>query len=202
MNTRLVYLAMSAAALVVAGCQKSEPTLPAPSPPAAPPPAAKQPATLPPGHPPIDMSAQALPPGATAQAINPQWTVPEGWQAGPPSSVRRASFAVKGPAGQAVDIAVTAFPGDVGGTLANVNRWRGQIGLAPLAQAEADKLTAKLDVNGVAATVVDFAGEKQRMIVATIPHGGNSWFFKMTGAAALVEAQKSVFLEFVKSVKF
>jgi hypothetical protein len=38
--------------------------------------------------------------------------------------------------------------------------------------------------------------------VATIPHAGNSWFFKMTGDAPLVEAQKEAFLEFVKSVKF
>lgn len=200
MKIRFAYLGLCAAAMVVAGCKKSEPVTPAPAPP--PPPAANKPAVLPAGHPPIDMRAQTLPPGATAKVTNPQWTVPANWQAGMPSSVRVASFVVKGAEGKLADIAITAFPGDVGGQLANVNRWRGQIGLAPVAQAEADKLTTKLDVNGIAATVVDLAGEKQRMIVATIPHGDNSWFFKMTGDAALLEAQKPAFLDFVKSVKF
>ncbi len=148
------------------------------------------------------MMAQTLPPGAAAQAGNPQWTVPTNWQAGPASSIRRGSFTVKNAAGQTADIAVTAFPGDVGGLLANVNRWRAQIGLEPVTQEQADGLATKLDVNGSAATVVDLVGAKQRMIVATVPHEGNSWFFKMTGDPAVVEAQKAAFLDFVKSVKF
>jgi hypothetical protein len=40
------------------------------------------------------------------------------------------------------------------------------------------------------------------MLVATIPHKGVSWFFKITGDASLVEAQKETFLAFVQSVKF
>ena len=34
------------------------------------------------------------------------------------------------------------------------------------------------------------------------PHEGNSWFFKITGDAPLVEAPKDAFMQFVKSVKF
>jgi hypothetical protein len=197
MNSRIVFFLC--AALAVAGCNRSEKTPPAP-----PPTQPAEPATpttgLPPGHPPIDMRSQTLPPGTTADAPNPQWTVPPGWEAGPASSVRRASFVVNGPTGQSVDIAVTVFPGDVGGMPANINRWRSQIGLAPAT----DVATTSLDIAGVTATLVDFANDAtgKRMIVATIPHAGNSWFFKMTGDAPLVEAQKEAFLEFVKSVKF
>lgn len=146
------------------------------------------------------MRSQTLPPGATADAPNPQWTVPPGWEAGPASSVRRASFVVNGPNGQSVDIAVTVFPGDVGGMTANLNRWRGQIGLAPAT----DVPTSSLDIAGETATLVDFANDAtgKRMVVVTIPHAGNSWFFKMTGDTPLVEAQKEAFLQFVKSVKF
>jgi hypothetical protein len=98
----------------------------------------------------------------------------------------------------------------VGGLVANINRWRGQIGLGPLAPDEIAGITSDLDVNGTKATVVDFKGDTAppgktqppRMIVVTVPNAGNSWFFKMTGDAPLVDAQKESFLQFVKSVRF
>lgn len=164
-------------------------------------------ATLPPGHPPItppsaDMSQQTLPPGAMAVTPNPTWAVPKDWKEGKISSMRRGSWVATGAEGQSADIAVTVFPGDVGGHLANVNRWRGQIGLPPVDEAKANEATITLEFNGLTTTIVDFSSDTQRMIVATIRHEGNSWFVKMTGGKAVVEAQKAAFDEFVKSIKF
>jgi hypothetical protein len=210
MKARLVHCSFVAAALVVAGCNQSESTS-QPAPPQAPASQeATKPAALPPGHPDIGMSAQALPPGAAADASNPQWTVPTDWQEGKASAMRRATFLAKAADGQTAEIVVSVFPGDVGGLLANINRWRGQIGLGPVAPDEISGITSDLVINGAKATVVDFKadtaspGKTQplRMVVVTIPHAGNSWFFKMTGDAPLVEAQKGIFLQFVKSVKF
>ncbi|NQU11409.1 hypothetical protein HQ590_11495 [bacterium] len=207
---RQLFCPLVVLALFGTGCDKSEPTPPMPTPAELLAPAEPPTAALPPGHPDISMDAQLLPPDSTATAATPQWTVPDGWEAGRASSVRKGSFAVTSPDGQEADIAVTAFPGDVGGTLANVNRWRGQLGLAPITEEAAAKLTTALDVSGVAATVVDLLGEEvpagktspQRMIVATVPHAGDSWFFKMTGDAPVVEKERVRFLQFVQSVKF
>ena len=124
--------------------------------------------------------------------------------------MRRASFTAKGADGQSADIAVTVFPGDVGGLVANINRWRGQLGLGPMAPDEISSITSNLDINGAQATVVDFQGlasppgaaHAQRMIVVIVPHAGNSWFFKMTGDAPLVGTQRETLLQFVNSVKF
>jgi hypothetical protein len=156
------------------------------------------------------MGAQALPPGAAANGPNPEWTVPKDWQVGNGSPMRRATFVVKGSDGQSAEVVVSSFPGDVGGLVPNINRWRGQIGLGPVAPDEVSGMTSDLVVNGAKATVVDFKADSApadkappaRMIVVTIPHAGNSWFFKITGAAPLVEAQKESFLQFVQSVKF
>jgi hypothetical protein len=215
MKTRLIYCLFVAAALVVAGCNRTEET--SQPPPAAPQarvsPAVPNPQTpaLPPGHPDISsMSGQSLPAGSASDAPNPQWSVPADWQPGNPSSMRRATFLVKGADGETAEIAVSVFPGDVGGLMANINRWRGQIGLGPVAPDEIAGITSDMDVNGIRSTVVDFKadtappGKTQppRMIVVTIPNAGNSWFFKMTGDAPLVGAQKESFLQFVKSVKF
>jgi hypothetical protein len=220
MKARLVFGLFVATALVGAGCSKSEDTS-QPSPPAASPTTAEAPISsatpatqapaLPPGHPDISgMSGQSLPASSASDAPNPQWSVPSNWQQGNPSSMRRATFEVTGADGQAAEIAVSVFPGDVGGLMANINRWRGQLGLGPVAPDEIAGITSDLDVNGIKATVVDFKadtappGKAQplRMIVVTVPNAGNSWFFKMTGDAPLVDAQKDLFLQFVKSVKF
>jgi hypothetical protein len=214
-KARLIYCPLVAAALVVAGCAKTEDRKQegAGSRQAAAAPAPQEtakPSALPPGHPDIDMSAQALPPGAASDAPNPQWTVPSGWQEGKTVPMRRATFVVKDAHDQTAEIVVSTFPGDVGGLLANVNRWRGQIGLGPVAPDEIASITSDVGINGTKTTVVDFKADTapagktqpQRMIVITLPHAGNSWFFKMTGDAPLVGAQKETLLQFVKSVKF
>ena len=54
---------------------------------------------------------------------------------------------------------VSAFPGAAGGWLLNLNRWRGQLGLKPVGQAEAEKLVASLDVMGGKAMLVDMNGQ-------------------------------------------
>jgi hypothetical protein len=60
-----------------------------------------------------------------------KWFIPEGWEPGKKSSMRIGSFAVKDGNDSSLDISVTAFPGDLGGLLPNVERWLGQIGLEP-----------------------------------------------------------------------
>ena len=76
---------------------------------------------------------QALPGMAdfasSASGIN--YPVPEGWLEFAPSSIRKANFKISNATGNA-EVSVTVFPGDVGGNLANVNRWRQQIGLSPI----------------------------------------------------------------------
>jgi hypothetical protein len=156
------------------------------------------------------MNAQSLPAGSASDAPNPQWTAPPDWQQGSASSMRRATYVVKGADGQTAEVVVSVFPGDVGGLMANVNRWRGQIGMGPAAPDEISNFTSDLEVDGTKSTVVDLkadavpAGKTQppRMIVVTVPHAGSSWFFKITGDAQFVAAQKDAFLQFVKSVKF
>jgi hypothetical protein len=221
MKHHLLVLAAISTTIFTVGCNQQTPPPPAPPTPApvtnaaaalppGHPPLDAAPGKLPSGHPPLDMSSQTLPSETLSQATNPQWTLPADWKPGRPSSVRRGSFVVNPAEGQSAEIAVTVFPGDVGGPLANVNRWRSQIDLPPVTTEEAAKMTTTVDANGIPVAVVDFSnptppeGKKygQRMIVATIPKDGNSWFVKMTGDEPAVAAQKEAFLKFVASIKF
>jgi len=153
-------------------------------------------------------AASSAPAPAVTVAARPvgdlTWTAPTPWKAKPTSSMRRGSFDVGEGTGPLADLAITVFPGDVGGDLANVNRWRGQLNLPPI--AEADLASALQPVTGgkMAIRVADLSGgtadNPQRMLSAIVPHGGSTWFFKLTGPAAIVGTEKARFLEFLATV--
>lgn len=110
-----------------------------------------------------------------------------------------------GPTGHAVDITVSAFPGDVGGAAANVNRWRGQIGLNPVSETEALSLLNKINTADGEAQWVELTGadgeEAVRMLGAIVPRGGQTWFYKLIGHAHTADEQKEAFLAFLRSAQ-
>lgn len=141
----------------------------------------------------------ASPPAASAGFL---FTAPAGWRPKPAGTMRQASFVVSGEGGAEVDISVTSFPGDTGGLLANVNRWRGQIGLAPIDEPGLGAITEQRSFGGKEFVVVHCAGNGQRFLAAIHPRGGATWFFKMMGDDHLTAAQMPVFLQFLDSVRF
>jgi hypothetical protein len=162
---------------------------------------------LPAGHPDIS----SIPGGGPASATGaPQltWKTPAGWTEAPPSEMRVASFKVAGAGGKQADVSIVPLPGMAGTDSANVNRWRGQVGLSPMTDDELQKAAESVEAGGQPAQLYDIAGtnpgngDKER-IVGVIQHrDGMTWFYKMTGDADLVEQQKSAFVEFLKSVNF
>lgn len=130
------------------------------------------------------------------------WTAPGAWQAKSASAMEKGSYTVPGSGGQAASLSITAFPGDVGGELANVNRWRGQVGLQPLGDADLAGAVPTISQNGLTFEVVDCARSgPNRILAAIVPYADGTWFFKMMGPDALVEGQKTAFLAFLKTVK-
>ncbi|HEU6446877.1 MAG TPA: hypothetical protein VFV23_00380 [Verrucomicrobiae bacterium] len=162
--------------------------------------------SLPPGHPDISGGNAAAP--ATENASSPlTFTKPDGWTEVAPSEMRVASFKVN-QNGKMADVSVIPLPGMAGSDLANVNRWRGQVGLSPVSADELQKSAQSLEISGEPAQLYDIAGQNPasgdstRILGVIQHHEGSEWFFKMTGDADLVEAQKPAFIQFLKSVKF
>ena len=154
---------------------------------------------------PHDHSAMAD--GSTPVQTQLHWTLPVSWHETARGEMRLASFSVKSENGQTADVSIIALPGMAGGDLNNVNRWRGQVGLSPIAEEELAKLAESVDVGGFAGVLFDQAGiaapGDAARVLATILHRADAaWFFKMTGDAELVVKQKPVFIEFLKSLKF
>jgi len=147
--------------------------------------------------------AGAAVPTATGEGLS--WTAPAHWKPKAASAMRKGSYAVPGENGADADFSITAFPGDVGGELANVNRWRGQLELPPLNESDLPEATTRLEQNGLNFVVVDFSNDKlakpQAILGALVPFDGATWFFKLSGPAVLVGHEKTAFLTFLKSVK-
>lgn len=122
---------------------------------------------------------------------------PAGWSAKDPGSMRKGSWAV-GPADAAADLAVTVFPGDVGGRVANFNRWRQQLGLPP-GDAEMFDAIQVAKVGSLEGEVVHFmsADGATATRAVLVAHKGSTWFFKLTGPAATVKSASGAFDAFV-----
>lgn len=170
---------------------------------------------------PADPNGMARQPVAAGPAIRADWLLPDGWSsiapAPPPSAY---AFAVPGTAASAepLTVTVTALPGEGGGLLPNVNRWRRQLGLPPVASASEMALSL-LEMTRAAPTAdnptqapgviqaiyVDLLADDQttRTIAAIWPDPSRqaTWFFKLTGDADAVADAAPAFQRFVASTQ-
>ena len=117
---------------------------------------------------------------------------------------RVAAFTITASVGKA-EVTVIPLSSSSGDLSANIDRWRGQVGLPPGGDAYQPKTTM---IDGVASLVIDLSGpapadgHPTRMIMAIRTEGKTSWFFKILGTDDVVAAQKDAFEAFLSSVKF
>lgn len=169
-----------------------------------------------PGAPPLNTSAggsggmdpSAVPPPPKPDGFS--FDTPPGWDPQPTNQFRLASFQVPGDGAAPADVSVTAFPGMTGQDLANVNRWRGQVNLAPISESEVAQLRTTIEAHGLTFELFDFEslmptledGKRSRILAAMLKRGPTIWFFKMTGESELVDSQRDNFVGFLRSFQF
>ncbi|HET7626498.1 MAG TPA: hypothetical protein VFM25_14675, partial [Verrucomicrobiae bacterium] len=161
-----------------------------------------------PGISPETMPADDFHSGATQVQPQLKWTLPDGWTEKPLTEFRVASFNAQGKNGEVADVCAIPLPA-TGREVDLVNMWRGQMHLPTVTDADAAKGTEAVKIGSEQGKLFDIAStekingkERGRMLIAMITRGGTSWFFKMTGEASFVSAEKPVFLQFLKSVSF
>lgn len=106
---------------------------------------------------------------------------------------------------------VSVLAGEAGGVIPNLNRWRAQMGLAPLTEEETVRL-ASFDLLGSQATYMecmaalsraDGQPANEQMLLGVIcPLGTETLFIKMTGPAESIIKEKDNFMSFVESFHF
>jgi hypothetical protein len=158
------------------------------------------------GRPPFAGGAHPpIPPAGAPTSPRLKYTLPAGWEEGGEltrAGIRReAVFQVKDSGGTA-EVTVTIAGGS---PKDNIDRWRGQLGLARQTEEEFNSQRTLL-VGGSPGLFVDLVGDgrsdHQGILGAVVPRPGQQWFFKMTGPADVVARQKPAFEAFLKSVRF
>jgi hypothetical protein len=144
--------------------------------------------------------------GGTPPTPEVTFELPEGWKEKQPRNpgLTWKAFSYPGSADARDEVTISLAGGE---RVQNVNRWRTQqLGLPPFTEAQVAQAAKAVTVGGAAGELFDFEaarGEpKQRMLAAMVPRGDRFLFFKMTGPADAVGAQKPAFESFLRSVRF
>ena len=132
-----------------------------------------------------------------------RWTLPKGWAEKGGGQMRFATL--RPPVVGKIDASVVVLPGPAGGELANVNRWRGQIGLPALDEAGLARARKVMKTHGAGPLkVYDFSSEgtpRSRLVAGLTEAGGDTWFVKMTGDADAVGAAREDFMKLLGSLR-
>ena len=159
-----------------------------------------------------DRFRYALPASSSMAAADPNapfhWSAPATWEELPPTQFRLANFRF-GANGEG-ECSISLLQGGGGGVLANVNRWRGQLGLSGLTTDELAALPRKT-VLEQDAVLIDFEGAytgmgnsaskaDYRMLGALLEYEGQGVYVKMVGPAEAVAREKLYFDAFLHSL--
>ncbi|MCA9014989.1 MAG: hypothetical protein KDA77_06610 [Planctomycetaceae bacterium] len=145
-----------------------------------------------------------IPPAAAASPI--KYATPEGWKPGRSGGMRKAAFNITA-GGETGEVTVIDLAKESNPLLLNINRWRGQVGLKDIAEAELPKESEQLKAGDLEATYVKLIGPEtskpaQAILGAILYRDNLAWFIKFTGPAKLAEQEQDRFKQFVQSIRF
>ena len=143
---------------------------------------------------------------ATDTGLPFTWVTPEGWVEGQASSMRLASYNVPLSGGETGDFSLVQLGGGAGGTMANINRWRGQIGLGP---AEPEELAKVAHLHNTVQgqqylhiTLINPDNPSSAIAAGIFEQPGFVLFAKLTASASGIEEAKLAFEAFCNSIAF
>jgi len=129
--------------------------------------------------------------------------------------MRRAQYRVPGPAGDAECVVFYFGPGQGGDASSNARRWASQFRPSDGRDSAAALKTSEFQVGDLKVTTVDVEGTylggmggaatggkpDHRLVGAIVAGPDANWFFKLTGPAKTVAAQKGAFEGMIRSLK-
>lgn len=131
------------------------------------------------------------------------WMIPQGWRHdAQPRPMRLATYIIPDQSGD-IEVAVTRFPERVGGELANINRWLGQMGKDPVTEEQVDSIVTRYTLEDGDGYQIRIDSPKGVMLAAGIYEAAKdrTWFVRATApsAEAADRVEQAVF-DFSKSI--
>jgi hypothetical protein len=132
-----------------------------------------------------------------------EFAAPPDWEAGPATEFTPRRF-WKREGDRSAQIAVTRLPAATQAWPDTINMWRGELGLEAATADEANRHTSEVQIDGRAAKSASLKaadGSKATRVVNLVD-ADDSWYFKLTGDAQIVEASQAAFDAFIQSIRF
>lgn len=146
----------------------------------------------------VEVGAKTPDAKATPRELSVHWHAPDGWTEEPVGQFQLASYSI----GSELKASVSMLPGDAGGTAANINRWRGQVGLDPLIASEISGEAVPGFQGEGELSLFELLGKSGNGILAGILRlSGETWFFKMSGPIDELSEQRPAFEGFLGALE-
>jgi len=130
------------------------------------------------------------------------WALPPAWKDIGADQMSAARFSVPGEA----SVMITPLPLMSSQEPALVNMWRQMMDQPLLEPDAAAKALSDVELAGTKGKLFEVSGkrgpEDMKIVTAFLHRDDKSWFFKLQGPPAAVDAQRPAYLDFLKSVKF
>jgi hypothetical protein len=152
----------------------------------------------------------AEPPSETAPTVKPtnnhagsiiefKSDLPAGWQRKQGSGMRKAGYSIEG---TSIDFYLISLA--MGDLVSNVNRWRGQIDMAPASADAIQEATQTFLIDGHSTNYIEIYNEDdgKGIIAAIIDLAPQYWYFTAKGSAAELKANAEDIGSFLKSIRF
>ncbi|MEA2069106.1 MAG: hypothetical protein U9P12_07900 [Verrucomicrobiota bacterium] len=125
--------------------------------------------------------------------------LPAGWTETPGSGMRKVSYSIEG---TSIDFYLISL--SMGDVPSNVNRWRGQVGLAPASPEDIakDVQAFQAGVHDVSYIEIYNAEGGKGIIAAIIDLAPQYWYFTGKGSADELQANASDIRKFIESITF
>jgi hypothetical protein len=156
----------------------------------------------------LSVGPASIPPASNTSSHDSPLTykAPAGWSPGKVDGLRQVAFEVRDGSKRA-EFTVVALAASAGDLLANVNRWREQVHLGPVARGELEGQLKEFPVDSVTGRRVELvapAGTEPRETILGVisTNRDKAWFFKLKGDSELVAKEQERFDSFVRSVRF
>ncbi|MBX3317155.1 MAG: hypothetical protein KF902_09875 [Phycisphaeraceae bacterium] len=136
-----------------------------------------------------------------SRSDNWPWRAPATWRLVPGERpMRLATYEMQSPSGP-IEVAISRFPGDVGGMLANVNRWRGQVGLPPTTEAELAEMIEPFNNDRFSGSLLHIEGVEQHIVVASIfeSEANQTWTVRVSAVPTVASAIKGEVFAFART---
>ena len=130
------------------------------------------------------------------------WQAPTGWEQEATGQFLVAAYGLPG-GGR---VTVSKLGGDGGGLAANVNRWRGQVGMKPISEEEIGGHAVPVPGSGRDMLLYNLAPESlaadaDGILAAVLPLDSETWYFKFTAPTAVLKEKGGVFMDFLRTVR-